>query len=113
MRGKEEGSLILYSGEGWKKESEAPGRKRQEVYGNKQVKKRMLIKHNEEKKKQYAWRLLVPPWSTKKQLMQKVIYQQFPSVRQKNKPKLTNTKAKFRLVKVLPTVREKEPTAVR
>jgi len=36
------GSLI-YSGEGWKKESEAPGRERQEVYCDKQVKKKMLI----------------------------------------------------------------------
>lgn len=51
MRGKGKGSLILYSGEGWKKESEAPGRKRQEVYGDKEVKKRMLIKHNEEREK--------------------------------------------------------------
>lgn len=53
MRGEGRGRdlFIIYSGEGWKKESEAPGRKRQEVYGDKQVKKKMLIKHNEVKKK--------------------------------------------------------------
>jgi len=44
--------------------------------------------------------------------MQKVKYQQFPSDRQRNEPKITNMKAKFRLVKALPTVREKEPSAV-
>lgn len=50
-RGEGKGSLLTFSGEGWKKESEAPGRKRWEVYGDKQVKKIMLIKCNEVKKK--------------------------------------------------------------
>lgn len=55
---------------------------------------------------------MIPPWTTKKQLIQKVKYQQFPSDGQRNEPKITNIKAKFRLVKALPRVREKEPSAV-
>lgn len=51
MRSEGKGSLILYSGVGWKEGSEAPGRKRQEVYSDKQVKKRMLIKPKEERRK--------------------------------------------------------------
>lgn len=49
----EERQVEMVSEEGWKNESEAPGRKKLEVCGDKQVKK-MLIKHNKVKNKNFT-----------------------------------------------------------